>query len=227
MSIKTILCPKCGKKIEDSVNNLCIECFLEKADISIPSRVSIKFCVKCEAILMKNIWKKPLNSVNSIFESELKQKIKVPHPFILEDVTIKDFDEGIFSMLLSKDNLKIEVEDKTNFVLQKVACPECSREKKKYISKIQIRFFSNVKKNKAELDKFMRQYYKKIIKIEEFERGFDYHFSNDSLAVDISRKLSRKFKSKVKETFELFSWDKLKNRPRKRRILMLKCSGKS
>ncbi len=222
MSIKTVICPKCGKEITDAADNLCIPCFLEKTPIRIPSTIKIKYCVKCNAVFLKNMWKKPLDSIKTLFEKELESKISLPPPFILKKATILDLEEGIFSMRISKQKNTFNLEEKTNFVLEKMACPECSREVKKYIAKIQVRFFSHVKKNKKELDSFMTPFLKKVIKIEEFDRGFDYHFSNDSFAVDVSRKIARKFKAKVKETFELFSWDRQKNRPRKRRIMAIK-----
>lgn len=225
MSIKQILCPKCGKETRDLTNSLCIECFLKEVPINIPTNIKVRYCVKCNCVYQNRFWSKSLNSINQIFEKELKRKIKLPNQLELKDIHVEDYETGIFSMFLSIGGHSFEMEEKTEFILQKTACPDCSRENTKYIAKIQVRFFKNFKRNKEALHRFMKDYSAKLIRFEEFDKGIDYHFSVDSYAVDAARQISKRFKSTIKETFELFSWQKDKNRPRTRRVMSLRCSG--
>ena len=222
MSIKDLQCPKCGVKVNKLVNGYCVDCFLKNIKIKIPAKIKLRYCVKCESVYWNRSWIKPLNSIMSLFERELKNKIRVPEEVELKSVVIDDFEKGLFSIFLSMKDELFEIQEKTIFILEKVVCPDCSRQNTKYIAKIQVRFVRNYKKNKEALQSFMKKYSMKLIRIEEFDRGFDYHFSVDSYAVDVSRKISNAFNGKVKETFELFSWDKDKNKPRTRRIIMIK-----
>jgi NMD protein affecting ribosome stability and mRNA decay len=61
-----------------------------------------------------------------------------------------------------------------------------------------------------------------ILKIDEQNAGIDVYMSGKEPARHLASELKKKFKLTRKETFEEYSWNQMKNRPKTRVVILLK-----
>ena len=54
-----MFCVKCGKDDVETINGLCLQCFLNNREIiNVPHYINLMRCVNCEEYLINNKWAK-------------------------------------------------------------------------------------------------------------------------------------------------------------------------
>lgn len=224
MGIKDRFCIKCGKKTSKLLEGLCIECYLKEQEISLPKKVYVELCKKCGAIRQKGIW------INSKYPPEyfltllLTSKIKIPKEAELDNVEIEELGKNgtakvTFSILGKKYTKNYKIDSK----IQKTVCRDCSRiAGLGYKAIIQARSERNAKAFSKAVINFSNKYRANIVKIEEQKRGVDLYLHNLTAAKHLASELRKEFKARMSETSESYGWDRMKDRPQKRVIILLK-----
>ena len=221
MGIKEKFCVKCGKKTDKLIDGLCTECYLKQQEIRLPKKISIQVCKKCKAINQKGIW------INSEYPPEyfltllLTSKIKIPEEVELENVELSNGDAEVTFSILGKEYTRTY---KIDLKVQKTVCRDCSRQAGMgYKAIIQARSEKNAKALSKEIIEVSKKYKIHILKIEEQKRGVDLYMSSSTAAKHLAVELRKKFKCYMSETSELYSWDRMKNRPKRRSVILLRC----
>ena len=61
-----------------------------------------------------------------------------------------------------------------------------------------------------------------ITKTKQFPKGIDLYFENKLVAERLAHRLNNKFDLKTKKTFEQHGWNKMKDKPNYRTIILLR-----
>ncbi len=200
-------CPKCGKETNTLVDNICIDCFLEKKSLFDIDKIKIYFCKHCLKLLLNNKW---VNfNEESIaeevgFQVKINSELKKPKVFVeLEKKSNLDYEALVKVTGFISNNL-VEKSKRINFQLRETTCDSCMRLNASYREAIlQLRAKKSVDANAMlELAKNLLEKEKAkdslsgTSKIIETKNGFDLWVGSKKAAVKTSRELSRIYKVK-------------------------------
>jgi nonsense-mediated mRNA decay protein 3 len=220
MNLKTKFCVKCGKETKKLVDSLCEDCYFEANKISLPRSITIEVCRKCGAVKWKSVWIKTEFPLEYYLSHLLIEKARIPENIELEDLKIKGSGkESVVEVSLKVLNKRFEQIIPVSIEVQKRVCQTCSiKAGKSYRAKIQVRAERDII-SKA-LD-FSQKFKEDITKIEEQERGIDLLFIDKEPAKQLAADLKAEFNLRMSRTSEQYSWDKMKNRPKYRLVILL------
>lgn len=215
MSIKSQFCPRCGEEKEKLYEGLCSNCYAETQKPNIPRQSSVRLCPVCKSIYVRNIWIKAVKLPEEYLERKIKEKIKLgPIEKLKKVKLVKTGKEGELRVTTEIDDRKIERTRKGEYIVDKYACPECSRQFKTSITAIlQLRTKRNVEQFIADILSMMGRDKSKIAKAEEKLHGIDFSFGDKRTARVLARKIKDRFNCTMKESVKQRGWDKQKNRP--------------
>jgi len=214
MAIKNKFCPSCGKYTNNLHDSLCSNCYIDSSSISIPKKVSMKFCPVCKSALVRYVWVTPSKPIGSYIEQYIASKIKLSPLEKLKNVKILKLDkDGEIEIISELNSKNIKRNKKINLEIQKFSCPQCSRQfKASVVAKIQLRTKDNAKKFVSDILSYIKQSLN-IVGAKEHLHGIDISFSDNHTARVLMRRLKDRFKCSVKESVKQRGWNKIKNRP--------------
>lgn len=208
------ICPSCGKKIEKgevTINNLCQECFLEKAQLLGEKRnIEIRLCKRCLKIKHKMETRKfgrnePESIKNYVKEYPnflFKPKGKITSLEFKELKKVGDHYKAkikFWGRVNKKQTKDIEEEAEIRIELDRSYCKRCMKIKQqKYQAKLQIRG------KKIDLNDPLFKG-KGIIKIEEKKRGWNLYFLRHRKAKIVARKLNDRYNGELSQHPSLIS----------------------
>ena len=89
------LCPLCGKRVMNLVENICKECHLSRYELKI-KEIKIKKCILCNKYLYKNKWSG--KDIRDIIADDITKKNLIRYnKSILDNITIVKNDSGLKS----------------------------------------------------------------------------------------------------------------------------------
>lgn len=225
MSIKSRFCVKCGKQNVALVDSTCIDCLFYDLELKVPKKVTLIKCKQCGAINFEGIWIEAEQPNDFYFENLLIKKIKLPIEAELENIKIEEVGEKakisattIFHKKKFTKNFEVEFETLMR------TCESCSiRKRKHYEAKIQLRI--QHKEELAEMLELIKEFKTHILKIEHLPDGIDVFLTSKEAARHLATELRKDFDLWTKESGEAYGWDKFKNRPRYKLIILMRERG--
>ena len=222
MNKKSRFCANCGKETDTLIDNICRTCYSEMEEIKIPKRIIQRICPKCKAIFSQGLWINSTKSIEASLNDKLKRKLVMPESEELKelDVDLKNSKVKIKTSILGKE---FNLEGKIKVEMIKRMCKECrAMQNKKHTVKIQLRLKASSSKSRAKIISIIKEHSKAIQKIKEYRNGVDIYLRNPGVANTIAKRLNREFNCRMSKTSELYSWDRMKDRPRTRHTILLR-----
>ena len=218
MALKSSFCAKCGKITKSLTNSLCADCYLDENPIKIPRSLTLKVCPKCGAVLWKSLWLRAKQEPERYFQKLIEQKIKFPREATLVRAEVLEIGkQGGVKLVFHMNGELIERNVAATLIVNKFACPECSRQHSDWLAKVQVR-------NKP-IDTIMASavpFKHKMIKIEQRGNGIDIYFFDKSSANKLANRLKKQLHMSVKKTYEQHGHDFDTGKPRHREIIALR-----
>jgi len=151
------------------------------------------------------------------FRRLLESRIKLPPAVELEDYELEE--NGTLGLTLKVLDRSFVIYRKIALKIEKVACPECSRQKSEWLSKVQLRGLDEVS-----IDEILRMLSKQegIVKIQEARGGIDIYFFSQSKGRKLASRLKKRFGFSEKRSYEQHGHDFDKRRPNYREIISLR-----
>ncbi len=213
-------CVECGEEAEQTIDGLCIECFLDgRKLISLPHHVDMKVCANCGDIghgenawatkdLMQAVNDAAADAVEVVKEAEVVsvgtvQIEQEPHTYVV-----------MVDVVLDIKGVKAEDSASTIVRVKNTVCKRCSRQLGNYYESIlQIRASKDTSQNilrdvRNKVEGFVdshsvtnRQLF--ITKIEEVQGGIDFYLSSMALGKAAAKELADAYCAETKEAAKL------------------------
>ena len=213
-------CVKCGEDCEESLNGLCISCWLDGRKLtSAPHHVDLRVCTNCGEFNIGDRWIKKdlLVAVQDAAADSLAAIRDVRVVNIAMDVEVKDEYVYVVTMDSTCDVLGYEAHDESSTIvrIKNNVCRRCSRQLGNYYESIlQIRTGSKdlspelreetlamVENSVARQAATNRSLF--ITKMELVTGGVDVYLSSMSLGKSLARELSDAYCAEFKESPKL------------------------
>jgi len=222
MALKTKFCAKCGKETDELADNVCADCFYVSSKISIPKSITLTICNGCNAVRWRGVWMQ--GELEYYFAHAILEKMTLPEEFEIEGVRILETGKrGAVEIVLNLLDKQYVLERDIILETRNAMCEECKESsRQKYVAKVQFRTKTDVERLKDKVINYAQNYKKALLKIEDQREGLDLHFSNKVSAKKLAGELVKVFGCKMSETSEQYSWDKEKNRPKYRSVILLR-----
>lgn len=225
MSLKSRFCAKCGKSTDEIINNFCAGCFVEEHAISIPNKISIRFCTKCSSVWQDGVWIKAENSPEDYLLKRVINRIQLPEEVNLAEAEIVEMGKnGRLKIVLQLEKARIERTYNVQLTIEKYCCPECSREKTtKHLAILQLRTGKDVSEFVKKVSRIAGGRGKKqITKAQECLQGIDFYIASKEVARNIANEIKKEFKCKMTISTKQHGWDKLRNRALTKLTILLR-----
>lgn len=225
MGLKDKFCAKCGKAADSLGDNLCAGCFLAEHPVSVPSKTSIRYCVKCKSVWLGGVWVEMSQPVENYLIQKIVDRIKLPEGIELTKAEIiKTGMQGKIKLILQQGKSASEQEINTQILIEKYCCPECSREKTtKYLAILQLRTDKDVLEFVKRVSRIVSKSGKKqVVKAEECLRGIDFYIASKEVARNIANEIKKKFNCRMSTSTKQHGWDRMKNRPLTKLTILLR-----
>ncbi len=213
-------CVKCGKDCDDTINGLCMECFLgDRPLMKLPHHVDLHRCTNCEEYEIRDRWVK-MDQYDAVEESTISALSLIDGAELISLGTIQDMqDERTYQVTVKADigvnGVITEAEERTLVRLKNTVCKKCSRQLGNYYeATLQIR--SGEKGLTEELrDETVRRVRDSveaqsktnrglfITKVQEVVGGVDIQLSSISLARSLTKDLVDAYGAESKESASL------------------------
>lgn len=222
-------CPSCGKKTNDLVKGLCIDCFRKKRKlVEVPERLDIEYCKKCGKVFLHGRWH---NQDQELLSGFVKSKIKEKELGNLK-VEVALFPEGKDSV--AELHISGTVEgvpahlQKTVFLKGKSSlCDSCMKLSSDYFeATLQIRFSEKHSVEQAEKIALEAEHMllhlqdveplAVIVKKKETRNGMDLLIGSKRAAKLVAEQLEKKARESMKVSFEIAGFDRDKGKEKKR-----------
>jgi len=223
MGIKTRFCAKCGKETERLHEGLCPSCYFESRTVKLPRRITLYVCPVCDSINWKGLWLKTEHPHEYYLQLLVLDEAKVPGEVEIEDAKIMQEDrDGRVELTLNVLGKKFTQVLPIELYVDDKRCIDCAKRLSDVREAIlQLRTIRGVEGFISAVIPTTEKFKSHIIKIAEQKHGIDIYMSSREAARHLAAELKKQFSLKIKETFEEYSWDKMKNRPKSRvNILM-------
>ena len=214
-------CVKCGRDCEESLNGLCIDCWLDGRSLtSLPHHVDLKVCTNCGEFMFGDRWRamETEDAVEQAAENALDHlsDVKVKH----NDFTLDCQDPYVYEVTIHSfcDVMGYETEhDATTIVrIKNNVCKRCSRQLGSYYEAIlQIRTGAKgdlPADQREEALAFTEDYVHRaaqtnkslfITKMEIVTGGVDVYLSSISLGKNLAKEFSEVYCAETKESPKL------------------------
>lgn len=215
-----MFCVKCGAENTETINGLCLDCFLNgRKLISMPHHVDLFRCANCEEFSIRDNWVKRTQD-EAITQVALNTLAIIPEAKLVSVGTMIETQEDKTFVVHVQADLEIGgemVTDESSVIvrLKNAVCKRCSRQLGSYYEAIlQIR--SGEKNLSDELrdevvrwitasvesqSKTNRQLF--ITKVQQVPGGVDIYISSISLGKALTRELSDIYGAEIKESSSL------------------------
>jgi NMD protein affecting ribosome stability and mRNA decay len=223
MGLKTRFCAKCGKETAKLHENVCANCYVERGSIKLPPKITVQVCPNCDSVNWKGVWIKSEHPHEYYLQLAVVEKLD-KHPEIeLENAKILQEDkegrvELSFDMLGKKFTQILPVE----LYVTERKCLDCiEKSREVHEATLQLRTSQDTEGFILAVMPAIERYKSSVLKIGEQRMGIDVYMSDKYSARHLASELKKQFKLKMKETYEEYSWDQMKNRPKTRACIML------
>ena len=213
-------CVKCGIDCEDTINGLCLECFLNGRELmKLPHHVDLQRCTNCEEYLIRERWV-PMDEADAVEETAISGISLIAEGELISVGTFADKqDDRTFQVTIQADigvgGRITEAECKTLVRLKNTVCKKCSRQLGNYYeATLQIR--SGDKGLTDELrDETVRRVRDSvelqsktnrglfITNVQEVRGGVDIQLSSTSLARSLTKDLIEAYGAESQESASL------------------------
>lgn len=213
-------CVKCGIDCEDTINGLCLECFLNGRELmKLPHHVDLQRCTNCEEYYIRERWI-PMDEADAVEETAISGISIIAEGELISVGTFADKqDDRTFQVTIQADigvgGRITDAECKTLVRLKNTVCKKCSRQLGNYYeATLQIR--SGDKGLTDELrDETVRKVRDSvelqsktnrglfITKVQEVRGGVDIQLSSTSLARSLTKDLIEAYGAESQESASL------------------------
>ncbi len=224
MGIKSRFCSRCGKETDKLLNSLCGDCYLEEHKIKAPGKCFVFYCNHCDSVLLEGVWTKCSGKAEQHLIDKLKTMIKLPEGETIQKIELVPYKKGFRSKVTTKLLGKSHIYELATFLeLRKRICRVCTQQKTDFWnSKVQVRVKNKSKDFSNKLFDSLGYLKKKIVKAEEQKKGVDLFFGDKKTGKDAAGRIKTKFGLRMSQSAEQYSWNKSKNRPKYRHVMLLR-----
>jgi NMD protein affecting ribosome stability and mRNA decay len=218
MSIKTRFCAACGSQKTKLINNTCIDCYFKTIKIGLPKSANIFACPSCDAVNVKGFWIKADEDHDFYLTQTIIDKLKLPAGVELEDIEILQLGkEGVVQMNLNLEGKRFSVTKPIELYVEDRLCDvDAKRKREAYEGTLQLRTDGDVHDFLAKIGNLIAPFSSNILKAEEVRTGADFYFIEVSTMRQALTEIRKHIKLTTKESYEEYSWDKSKDRPKYR-----------
>jgi NMD protein affecting ribosome stability and mRNA decay len=218
MSIKTRFCAACGSQKTKLINNTCIDCYFKTIRIDVPKSAKISACPSCDSVNLKGFWVKADEEHDFYLTQAIIDKLKLPSGVELEDIEIiQTGKEGVVQLNLSVEGKRFSVTKPIELYVEDRLCDvDAKRKREAYEGTLQLRTEKDVHDFLAKISKIIEPFSSNVLKAEEVRTGIDFYFIEVSTMRQALVEIKKHIKLKLKESYEEYSWDKSKDRPKYR-----------
>ncbi|HPC10313.1 MAG TPA: NMD3-related protein, partial [archaeon] len=159
-------CPKCGKEItdENSINNFCIDCYMQEHKIIQIPEINISICVKCGKIKFQGKYYNNKEDIEKIIQKNIKvNDIEQARAQAFLNLDLENNKNNYILVIVQGllGNKITQIKQQIPINLKKETCVSCSRTAGKYYTTIlQIRF-----NDKETQEKMESEIYNKLMEI--------------------------------------------------------------
>ncbi len=216
MSLKSKFCAVCGNEKTKLIGTICIDCYFKTIKIDLPKSVKIAVCPSCDSVNVKGFWIKADEEHDAYLIQALIDKLKLPPEVDLEDIEIlQNGKEGSVQLNLNVEGKRFTIAKPIELYVEEVLCDtDAKRKRDAYEGILQLRTEKDVHLFMEKVNKLIAPFGHNILKAVEAKTGMDFYF----IDVDVMRRaltdIKKHIKLKLKESFQEYSWDKNKDRPK-------------
>lgn len=214
-----MFCVKCGKKGRDTIDGLCIECFLDGRDIiALPHHVDLERCTNCEEFLINGRWQ-PVDLLEAVEDAAADSLMVMTEATVL-DIGTGTEEQDPRNFLVTVEAVTdvegiVSTDQRTTTVrIKNTVCKRCSRQLGNYYeATLQIRSAGKLSDNERdeiirkirddveEMAKNNRQLF--ITKVEEVSGGIDMLMSSISMTRSLAKDICDSYGGEFKESSKL------------------------
>ena len=216
-------CVKCGKETDETVNNLCIDCFLDGRKLtSLPHHVDVKVCANCGDVGYGEFW--TTKDIHEAMEQAAESALIIAKGVKKKSAEVSLLEQDPQTFIATVDSLLDinghEEKDSSSTIvrIKSTVCKRCSRQLGNYYESIlQIRGSKDVpQKTIREAQRRVENLIDSqsltnrnsfISKTEEVQGGIDLYISSISLAKAATKDLSDTYCAETKEASKLVGVD--------------------
>lgn len=217
-AIKTRFCAVCGSQKTKLINNTCIDCYFKTIQIDVPKSAKISACPACDSVNLKGFWVKADEEHDFYLTQAIIDKLKLPAGVELEDIEIlQTGKEGLIQLNLNVEGKRFSIIKSIELYVEDRLCDvDAKRKREAYDGKLQLRTDKDVHDFLVKISELIAPFSNNVLKAEEVRTGIDFYFIEVDVMKQALVEIRKHFKLKIKESYEEYSWDKLKNRPKYR-----------
>ncbi len=225
MSLKSKFCAKCGRQTTQLADGICTDCSFADLDVRVPEKVTLIKCKHCGAANFEGIWLNAEQPDKFYFENMLIKKIKLPSDAELEEIKVSEVGETAkITAAVTYAGKKFTKHFEIGFETKEKTCESCSARKRDHFeAKIQLRTYN--KEEFAEMMELVREFKTHILKVEDQPTGADIFMTSKEAARHLAAELRKDFDLKTKESGDAYGWEKFRNRPRYRLVILMRERG--
>jgi nonsense-mediated mRNA decay protein 3 len=215
-----MFCVKCGKEDVETIDGLCVSCFLEgKKFISFPHHIDLYRCANCGFYSVSDEWIEKTQDV-AVVDAALSVMAVLPEAKVVSVGTkIDTQEEKTFVVHVQADieirGVKVTDEASTIVRLKNTVCKRCSRQLGSYYEAIiQVRSGEKnldddirdeiVRRVTADVERMSKNNRDLFIsKVTEVTGGVDFYLSSTSTAKNLTRGLVETYGAEEKESSSL------------------------
>lgn len=218
MGIKTRFCAVCGSQKSKLIGNTCVDCYFKTIKINVPKSVSVSACPSCDSVNLKGFWVKAEESHDFYLTQAVIDKLKLPSSVELEDIEILQAGkEGLVQLNLSVEGKRFSVTKPIELYIADRLCDvDAKRKREAHEGTLQLRTEKDVHNFLAKVSKIIAPFSSNVLKAEEVRTGMDFYFIDIAVMRQALAEIRKHIKLQTKESYEEYSWDKTKNRPKYR-----------
>jgi len=182
----------------------------------VPKSVKVSACPACDSVNLKGFWVKAEEDHDFYLTQALIDKLKLPSGIELEDVEIlQSGKEGQIQLNLNLEGKRFTVTKPIELYVEERLCDvDAKRKREAYEGTLQLRTDGDVHLFMEKVNKLIVPFSHNILKAEEAKTGVDFYFIDVAVMRHALAEIRKHIKLKLKESFQEYSWDKSKDRPK-------------
>ena len=224
MSLNTRFCAKCGKELAKLHEGMCADCHFDSGSVKLPRKITVQVCKNCDSVNWNGLWIKSEHPHEYYLHLAVLDRLDAPSEIEVENAKILQSDkEGRVELSLDILGRKFtQVLPVELYVIER-KCLDCiQRSRLVHEATLQLRTTRGAEGFISAAMPAIERYKSNILKIEEQKNGADVYMSGKEPARHLASELKKQLKLTGRETFEEYSWNQMKNRPKTRVVILLK-----